>query len=250
MILTTTLSSRRPSHRASRPRRPRLLPVLLAAGLTAGLGACSDEAPDAAAPAPAASASTATGDATSPTATSSGSTTSTAAHDDADVLFAQQMIAHHEGALTMAALVPGRTDDPAVRDLARRIREAQEPEIAQMRALLDAWGVSGAGMEGMHGTDHGDVHEDLHGSTSSAPMTDEEMGMMSAAATEELEAARGDAFDRLWLTAMLAHHQGAVAMARAELASGSNPQARELARSVEQAQAAEISEMQDLLAAG
>ena len=51
-----------------------------------------------------------------------------AAHNEADVVFAQQMVPHHEQALEMAALVPERTGSEAVRELATRTERARAPE--------------------------------------------------------------------------------------------------------------------------
>ena len=62
----------------------------------------------------------------------------TTGFDDADVLFAQSMIPHHEQAIEMAdlALDPASGASTAVRELATRIKAAQDPEIATLRAWL------------------------------------------------------------------------------------------------------------------
>src|SRR5690348_16694882 len=86
---------------------------------------------------------------------SPGSTSASAAgdHNQADVSFAQQMIPHHGQALEMAKLVPTRTGNAKVVDLAARIQKAQDPEIQQMTAWLTAWGApptsTGMDMPGM-----------------------------------------------------------------------------------------------------
>ena len=64
---------------------------------------------------------------------------------------------------------------------------------------------------------------------------------------DALAAASGPDFDRLFLTRMIAHHQGAVAMAETEIADGENPDAIALAESIRDSQNAEIGEMQALL---
>ncbi|MDX3187459.1 DUF305 domain-containing protein [Streptomyces sp. MN03-5084-2B] len=141
-------------------------------------------------------------------------------HNAGDVTFAQQMIPHHSQALDMAKLVPSRSTNPKVLDLAKRIETAQDPEIRQMQGWLGTWGAS---------------------------MNHESMpGMMSGDDLKELEAAKGAQFDKLWLDMMVQHHQGAVDMARTELTQGGNADAKALARKIIDAQQAEITEMQGL----
>lgn len=60
-------------------------------------------------------------------------------------------------------------------------------------------------------------------------------------------AAQGVDFDRMFLPRMIRHHQGAIEMARTELAEGINPAARKLAKQVETGQTAEIAQMQQVL---
>lgn len=149
-------------------------------------------------------------------------------HNAADIRFAQEMIPHHRQAVEMAALAPSRAADPAVIDLAARIEQAQDPEIATMTGWLQSWG---APVPEESGHAH---HGDMPGM-----MTEEQMG--------GLEAARGPEFDRMWLTMMVAHHEGAVQMARTELAEGTDPAARALAQQIIDSQQAEIQQMNTLL---
>lgn len=148
---------------------------------------------------------------------------------DADVMFAAMMIPHHEQAVEMADIVlatPGV--DPRVLDLATRIRDAQAPEIAQMQGWLEAWGADAAAHEGM---DHGDD------------------GMLTRDEIAALEDADGAAASRLFLEGMIAHHEGAVAMAQAQLADGEDADALALAESIVATQQAEVDEMRALLEA-
>ena len=147
-------------------------------------------------------------------------------HNADDVTFAQQMIPHHGQALDMAKLVPSRSTNPKVLDLASRIEKAQDPEITTMRGWLTAWGAGTA----MPGTDHG------------MP------GMMPAGDLEKLKCAKGTEFDRMWLDMMIKHHQGAIDMSRTELAKGGNADAKALAQRIIDAQQSEITEMRGLLA--
>lgn len=159
----------------------------------------------------------------------------------ADVTFAQYMIPHHEQAVAMAnmALVPSAGASPAVQELASQIKSAQAPEIAQMTTWLNAWGqptampsASSGGADAMAGMDHGGV---------------DSAGMMSAQDMEMLQSSSGAQFDKLWLTLMIAHHRGAVAMAQDVLATSTNPQVRAMAQAIIDTQNAEIARMEAML---
>ncbi|OKI47414.1 DUF305 domain-containing protein [Micromonospora sp. CB01531] len=161
-----------------------------------------------------------------------GSPSPGATFGDADVTFAHLMIPHHRQAVAMAELADDRAADPEVRRLAGQIKAAQAPEIARMTDWLTAWGrpvpPASAG-HGMPGMDHG------------MP------GMMSDADLATLKASSGTDFDRQFLTMMIAHHEGALTMAQAELTGGANPEARALAQRIVDAQRAEIDSMRKLL---
>jgi uncharacterized protein (DUF305 family) len=144
-----------------------------------------------------------------------------------DVTFAQQMVPHHSQALDMAKLVPSRSTNPKVIDLASRIEKAQDPEIRQMQGWLGTWGAGTSSMPGMS-------HE---------PMP----GMMSGDDMKKLEAVKGAEFDKMWLDMMIQHHQGAIDMAKTELSKGGDADAKALAQKIVDAQQAEITEMRGLL---
>lgn len=121
---------------------------------------------------------------------------------EADVAFMTGMIAHHAQALVMSALAPTNGASPTIRTLTARITNAQADEIRNMQAWLRDRGrpvpevdASGA-VHMMHGPDHS-----MH-----MP------GMLSPGQLQELSEARGPDFDRLFLTYMIQHHQGAVGM--------------------------------------
>jgi uncharacterized protein (DUF305 family) len=154
-----------------------------------------------------------------------------AAHNADDVTFAQQMVPHHSQALDMAKLVPSRSTNPKVIDLASRIEKAQDPEIQQMRGWLGTWSAAMPGMS----------QESMPGMDGSMP------GMMSGDDMKKLEAVKGAEFDKMWLDMMIKHHQGAIDMAKTELSKGGNGDAKALAQRIIDAQQAEITEMQGLL---
>ena len=154
--------------------------------------------------------------------------------NDADVTFAQGMIPHHEGALVMAEVAIDRASDPRVVGLAERIEAGQEPEIDLMTGWLEEWGHPLEEEAGhMGGMDHG--HQDMGGTDMDGGMGME--GMPPA----------GPEFDRMWLEAMIAHHEGAVDMARTEVEDGRNAEAVDLARLIGETQTQEIDEMRQLL---
>ena len=194
-------------------------------------------------------------------------------HNQADITFVTDMAPHHQGALDMAQLAATRADDPQVKALAARIAAAQGPEIAQLQAMAQAWGVQ-LDAAGGHSADSGSspsatASEDsegpgMHGEDPAAPsattpgtttdsgmddpgMDDSGMDARMQADMAALEPLSGAAFDREFLTRMSAHHQAALPMARAEVQGGSNPQATALARTIVADQTVEIAEMQQLL---
>ena len=154
-------------------------------------------------------------------------------HNDADIDFATGMIPHHGQAIEMADLALARATTPEVKRLATQIKGAQDPEIRTMSGWLSSWGAS------MPST--GSEHDmSGHGATS---------GMMSAEEMKALAAATGPAFDRMWLDLMIRHHEGAVAMARTQLASGASADVKQLAQAVIDGQTKEIATMKGLLGA-
>ena len=199
--------------------------TLLAAGLTAALtlGACSATHPTGSDANDHGSMTQGTG-----SASTAGEGSGVTHADAGDVAFAQQMIPHHEQAVQMADLA---LDTPSasstVRALASQVKAAQDPEIRTMSSWLDAWGAPGAGEVDHSGHDMA--------------------GMMSEADLDALARAQGAEFDRMWLTMMIAHHEGAVTMSRTVLDSTQRAEVRALAESIVSAQQREIETMKGLL---
>ncbi|MBT2515480.1 DUF305 domain-containing protein [Arthrobacter sp. ISL-30] len=165
------------------------------------------------------------GTSTATSGTTPGSTTAAGDHNSADTMFAQMMIPHHAQAIEMSDMILAKKDIPAtVTALAGRIKAAQGPEIEKMTGWLKAWNEP-TQMSGGHGM--------------SGMMGDEDM--------KKLDAAQGTEAAKLFLTQMIAHHEGAITMARTETTDGKNPDAVALAREIISAQEAEIKEMKDLL---
>ena len=158
------------------------------------------------------------------------STGQAAAHDADDVQFAQLMIPHHEQAVELAAIVPGRTTNPNVVALAEKIAAEQKPEISAMKALLRQWDVK---LES---------HESGHAGMAM-------QGMIDDATMVKLDNLRGADFDTLWLQSMISHHQGAIEMAKTEIADGKSADLISLAQNIVAAQQAEIDQMKQILGA-
>lgn len=151
-----------------------------------------------------------------------------ASFNAADVTFTAGMIPHHTQAVSMSDTLLKKTGiDSKVVDLATKIKAAQGPEITTMKSWLTSWNVKAAtGMEMGSG-----------------------MGMMSDADMSALDSATGSTAAKLFLTQMIQHHQGAIAMATTEVSQGKNADAVALAKSIALSQTAEIKTITSLLAA-
>jgi uncharacterized protein (DUF305 family) len=153
------------------------------------------------------------------------------AHNDADVTFAQHMIPHHMQAVEMSdTLLTKQGIDPRVTGLANQIKAAQGPEIQQMQGWLTQWGApSTPPMPG---------NGDMSGTS----------GMMSEQDMTALKDAQGVDAAKLYLTQMIAHHQGAITMAQVEIKDGQYPPAVEMAHAIVTTQQQEIDTMNGILA--
>ncbi len=122
---------------------------------------------------------------------------------EADTHFMTGMIAHHAQALVMSELAPANGASAQVQTLAARIINAQQDEIALMQQWLRDRGqpVPEVHITGITLMVHGAGDHVMH-----MP------GMLTQEQLQELEAARGLDFDRLFLTYMIQHHAGAVHM--------------------------------------
>ncbi|MEG8274834.1 DUF305 domain-containing protein [Streptomyces sp. AHA2] len=149
--------------------------------------------------------------------------------NSADVSYVRMMIEHHAQALVMTDLVPGRAGSKDVERIAERIAAGQKPEIEAMKGWLKSYGKP---LEaGRH--DH-------------AAMP----GMATEAQLDKLRAAEGSAFDRLFLTLMTTHHQGAITMATEVKGQGNNIRVEEMADEVTAQQTSEITRMRNMLERG
>ncbi|WP_375424364.1 DUF305 domain-containing protein [uncultured Friedmanniella sp.] len=159
----------------------------------------------------------------------SGSPSAAAAFNDADVMFAQMMLPHHEQAVAMSETLLGKSGVSAeTTALAQQIKDAQQPEITTLKGWLTAWGQSADG--GMNGMDHGGMD-----------------GMATADELEKFDQAKGKDAEKRFLEMMTTHHQGAIAMAKTEISDGKHSDAIAMARTIATSQQAEIATMKKLL---
>jgi uncharacterized protein (DUF305 family) len=146
--------------------------------------------------------------------------------NSADVSYARMMITHHAQALELTELAPSRAESAKLKALAERISAAQGPEIAAMRSWLKDYGQSEKSKDHTH-----------------AAMP----GMATEAQLKKLRAAKGKAFDELFLTLMITHHEGAITMATDVKGQGNNVRIEEMADDVVAQQTSEINRMRNML---
>jgi len=155
-------------------------------------------------------------------------------YSPADVKFMSDMIPHHHQALQMAELVPDRTNNPELIDIAGRINRSQGDEIVFMQQWLRERGER---------VPDPAAHEAMHTSLTMAGMaTPEQMAQLAASEATD--------FDRLFLQLMIAHHEGAVKMVQElleEPGSAFDPVLFEFTSDVTNDQTAEIERMNALL---
>jgi len=147
--------------------------------------------------------------------------------NDADVMFVQGMLPHHQQAVEMSDMLLKKSGVSAeTTALAKQIKAAQGPEITTMQGWRKAWGQSA----------DGGMHHDMSGGMA----TEEEM--------KRFDHADAQAGEKMFLEMMTRHHQGAIAMAQTEVKNGKNPDAVAMARDIATSQQAEIDTMKNLLA--
>jgi uncharacterized protein (DUF305 family) len=146
-------------------------------------------------------------------------------YNSIDATFVQMMIAHHQQAVTMADLAPGRAANPQLAALAARISAAQKPEIAVLRNWLK--------QRRLPESDPAHDHATMP-------------GMQTPAEVTALTAATGADFDRRFVAMMTAHHKGAQQMAGDVLRGGTDLLLSEMANEMAVEQGSEIRRMEQL----
>jgi uncharacterized protein (DUF305 family) len=153
-------------------------------------------------------------------------------HTAADVKFMQGMIGHHAQAIEMTALLPSRTQREDMKMLGLRISLSQEDEIKMMRHWLEARGAAPPSEHAHH----------MPGGMMPGMLSPEEMASLAAA--------KGPAFDKLFLEGMIKHHEGALTMVKELFATEGAGQESDIfafANDVDADQRMEIDRMIDML---
>lgn len=148
-----------------------------------------------------------------------------------DRTFIEQMIPHHEDAITMANLAQDKAQHEEIKTLSVNIKKGQSSEIEQMKSWYKDW----------YGEDVPQNNKvmGMHGMSSSSST---HMGMMGDDTdTETLEDASN--FDKAFIEEMIPHHQMAVMMANMLLQSTNRPEMKQLAKNIINAQTKEINQM-------
>ena len=155
-----------------------------------------------------------------------GNQSSSTSMNASEIMFVQQMIPHHEQAVTMSDLALKNSSNKEVLAIAAQIKAAQSPEIAQMKSWLAAAGAENA------------MNHDMGGIGMA--------GMLSDSDITVLKSTTGSAFDKLFLTAMIAHHEGAIQMAKM-IEKSNNSEIKTLHDAILKTQSAEITQMKSML---
>ncbi len=157
----------------------------------------------------------------------------------ADVDFMQGMIMHHSQAVEMTALIPSHTQNKDLRMLGAKISSSQSDEIRFMQRWLAARGQSTSMPQ-----------QDMPGMDMSRQPMALMPGMLTPEQMEALRNAKGAEFDRLFLTGMIQHHNGALIMVKDlfdTAGAGQDADIFNFATDADNTQRAEIKIMQSML---
>ncbi len=204
-------------------QRVRTVPLIVALAIATGVAASGASAQSSATPA-------------------AGNTAGKSYYTAADVAFMTGMISHHAQAVQIAGWAPSHGASASIRTMSERIVVGQEDEITLMKRWL---------------RDRRETVPDADASHAMMPGVDHSMmpmmpGMLTAEQLVQLDQARGPEFDRMFLTFMIQHHQGAIVMVDQLFGSqgaGEEERVFRIASDVYADQTTEIGRMQKMLAA-
>ena len=152
--------------------------------------------------------------------------------EEFELRFLDAMILHHQGAVEMAEDTLEKSQQPEIRQLSQEIIETQSDDIAQMQAWRSQWYAEAPEAPQMYDAQMSQTVE----------MND---GMMSTLKMEIDLAAEDEDYDQRYMNAMIAHHQGALDMARQVLDNSDRPELQSFANRLIETQ---MTQIQDLLA--
>lgn len=146
--------------------------------------------------------------------------------DEFDEMYIAEMLAHHEGAISMSEMVEAGTDRKELLDLAQAIMQTQTQELMKMQEWQTQWG----------------YEKTMGGHSSHAGMGNEMSGTMMDMG-KELEGLKGSDFDKKFLELMIEHHQQAVDMSKYASTNAKHQEVKDLAKAITSAQNTEIAQM-------
>lgn len=146
--------------------------------------------------------------------------------DEFDEMYIAEMLAHHEGAISMSEMVGAGTDRKELLDLAQAIMQTQTQELMKMQEWQTQWG----------------YEKTMGGHSSHAGMGNEMSGTMMDMG-KELEGLKGSDFDKKFLELMIEHHQQAVDMSKYASTNAKHQEVKDLAKAITSAQNTEIAQM-------
>ena len=149
-----------------------------------------------------------------------------------DLHFIDMMVMHHHQGIDMAKLVDSRSANAKVKAFAAKTIAGQEKDLEELRGLRDRWYADKPVM------DMSQMHN--------MPGMKMDMKMDMEGDMAKLRAAKGAAFDRLFLDTMIHHHQMAVTMSKDATTKAEHAEIKDLARRGLTQQQAEIAEMTKL----
>lgn len=175
------------------------------------------------------------------------------AYTPAGVEFMQGMIMHHAQAVVMSDWAATHGTGKGFLTLARRIALSQRDEIDLMQKWLQARKLPAPDpLHMLHGS-AGPIRDRSPMGMPGMDMSDHPMlmkGMLTPDQMRQLESAHGIAFDTLYLTGMIRHHQGALDMVEALFSTpgaGQQPELFTFATDIDAGQRAEITRMEAML---
>jgi len=146
-----------------------------------------------------------------------------AAKAEFDHQFIDTMIVHHESAIEMAKLAADRAEHDELKQMARKMMNDQQKETQQLQEWKKQW--------------YGDKGDAVNMKMSGMAESMKNMPM------EKLEAAKGAAFDAMFIDMMTRHHRGAIKMAEVARQKAKRPEIKKLSQDVMRVQKQEVAEM-------